>query len=724
MSIITLLYAGILPTVSKRYHAKWSYLIWLIIGIGWLIPFRPLIKLPLLPTTSPNKTAMPVQVPFVSYTPDDSFYQSTSTVQEFTNTTSYSIWEILFFIWVLGAITMLTYHVMRHTHFMKMVDRWSEAVTTKETMTLLDELKKEQQIQTNIPYKICSMIASPMMVGIIHPIILMPPIALSKSELTLILRHELIHYKRKDIWYKIMLLAATIIHWYNPFVYLMAKATSLQCEISCDALVLQKADMQTRVEYGETILCVIRNANIHHTALSTTFYGRKKGMKHRITSMLDNTRKKTGIVLFILVVVAITLTGTTLVSGAKQTSYIENTAFTKEEYNKLLALRYDGYKKMSVASFQQKVWAATDTPEYRELLERFYMDEQLEQQKDTNDIASFLFYELTPLMAENWQTRYFSNSFTIPFSNADDARFEYTCTITIEDANQVNVGQYNKTRKVVMSDLSSFVKSQSEENLQDGKKMISLIDQKVNELTKSYNKDSISIDLWYNFIPVEKFEINEASSTNQNQTKEKREYPYATQDDYESLLKLKTTNYKDKTLAAFNEEVLTWSNDNYERMERIDVDTAWNDYAVALTQEELSFVTLSYGLSGMENGVKIINERFNEKKKIQSFGDDSLVKDSNSVYCRLYYQMSYSIPDNTKITVGERDRCVGGVIQDIRSFWEQASLDEVLSMSEDEIKEKLQTIAKQYSNDLIQINFNPAKEWFTFEKMDERKTRN
>ena len=47
---------------------------------------------------------------------------------------------------------------------------------------------------------------------------------------------------------------------------------------------------------------------------------------------------------------------------------------------------------------------------------------------------------------------------------------------------------------------------------------------------------------------------------------------------------------------------MEWANENHERMERINEDTAYNDFQIALTAEELSFVKMTVFLSGMENG--------------------------------------------------------------------------------------------------------------------------
>ena len=58
-----------------------------------------------------------------------------------------------------------------------------------------------------------------MMTGFVKPRILLPDADFTTDELRLILKHELVHYKRRDLWYKGLVLAANAIHWFNPAVY-------------------------------------------------------------------------------------------------------------------------------------------------------------------------------------------------------------------------------------------------------------------------------------------------------------------------------------------------------------------------------------------------------------------------------------------------------------------------------------------------------------------------
>lgn len=83
----------------------------------------------------------------------------------------------------------------------------------------------------------------------------------------------------------------------------------------------------------------------------------------------------------------------------------------------------------------------------------------------------------------------------------------------------------------------------------------------------------------------------------------------------------------------------------------------------------------------------------------------------------LYYQGSYHILDGS-ITVGERGRCVGGVISGIQKFWNKTGIEELLTMNEGDILAKLQSITAQYSSKQITISIIPSQ--VSFEKLDER----
>jgi hypothetical protein len=152
-----------------------------------------------------------------------------------------------------------------------------------------------------------------MLVGAIRPVVLLPPAfrtpQFSSGEIARILKHELVHLKRHDLWYRGLVLLATAVHWFNPAVYLMAKAIAGLCEISCDERVLQGASFGQRKQYCETILRGIRSGNRPLTSWSTHFTGGKRRLKIRFQSILDTTKKRPGIAVLIVVLLAVILAG-------------------------------------------------------------------------------------------------------------------------------------------------------------------------------------------------------------------------------------------------------------------------------------------------------------------------------------------------------------------------------------------------------------------------------
>lgn len=203
-----------------------------------------------------------------------------------------------------------------------------------------------------------------------------------------------------------------------------------------------------------------------------------------------------------------------------------------------------------------------------------------------------------------------------------------------------------------------------------------------------------------------------------------REEVPATQEDYLSLFTLKTPDYRSKTIAEFNRELLDWTNYNFERKERIAVDNSYEDYRVALTEEEKAFAAVTAHFSGMENAAYVRSIQKNEPVRdvvetVFLRGKQEYSPDSDrSAWCSLYYAFSYHISDKDTVSVGERDDDVGGMMESIRGFWESSTVDQLVQMTEEQMLETLHAIAKKYSSRSITITI--LEDQVAFETMEER----
>lgn len=319
MSALALFYMAITPLLSKRYSVASCYYIWLVIVMGLIIPFRPQFSNAIVKVDMPSNTVMPniqvgngtpVTAPFDNILPS-----ALPTI---------SLWQIAAVVWLVGMIVFLAYYVVKHCRFLKLVARWSKEITDEQTLTLMQSLKAQMGLSKNISLQFCDSIGSPMMIGFVNPCILLPKTDFAKDELSFILKHELVHYQRKDLWYKCLVLIATAIHWFNPIVYLMAKAIDIQCELSCDEKVVRDTNADTRLFYSETIIGVVRHKSKLKTSLSTNFYGGKKGMKKRIFSIMDMSKKKVGLTVLCGALILTLGTGFTFAVNAQTQGLPEN----------------------------------------------------------------------------------------------------------------------------------------------------------------------------------------------------------------------------------------------------------------------------------------------------------------------------------------------------------------------------------------------------------------
>jgi bla regulator protein BlaR1 len=143
-------------------------------------------------------------------------------------------------------------------------------------------------------------IKSPMLVGLRRPMILLPISNVQEIDLKLVLTHELMHLKRKDLCVKMLALLAETLHWFNPFVHVLRKE-ALAAEMS----------HEERKLYGEAILNTLDNHSGMNTAFCSSLCENRKHIERRLTMLLNVKKMKKHIAVFAVVaIVAIASVGT------------------------------------------------------------------------------------------------------------------------------------------------------------------------------------------------------------------------------------------------------------------------------------------------------------------------------------------------------------------------------------------------------------------------------
>ena len=78
----------------------------------------------------------------------------------------------------------------------------------------------------------------------------------SKTELALVLKHELMHLKRHDLPVNAVVCVLQALHWFNPLLWFAASRVRADRESACDAQVLASDAGDCRNDYGQVLLKV------------------------------------------------------------------------------------------------------------------------------------------------------------------------------------------------------------------------------------------------------------------------------------------------------------------------------------------------------------------------------------------------------------------------------------------------------------------------------------
>lgn len=162
-------------------------------------------------------------------------------------------------------------------------------------------------------------VASPCLMGFICPKLVLPTdrSKWKKTELELITAHEICHYRKKDLWLKMLMAVICCVNWFNPFVYIMKKQFFYDMELACDGSVLAGRDEDEREKYARVMLA-FAGSRKSVSAFSTSFGGNRKQMKARIDYMLDTGAKKRGRLSIVIAVLLVLMMGIVVSCGHKQ----------------------------------------------------------------------------------------------------------------------------------------------------------------------------------------------------------------------------------------------------------------------------------------------------------------------------------------------------------------------------------------------------------------------
>lgn len=308
IGLVALLLVLCAPVINRRYGARWKCWIWLLLALRLVIPLsaedvRSATAL-LAEVISGESKGWEIQKGIFAVENADSrqvIFELPAQVREKVgaqsgkNGTGITWLELAGYVWAAGGISFAAFHLSAYFYYRRQIEKKGRTVRGDAVLSQMPPLLEELHIKREIPVREYPGAVSPMIAGFFKPVLVLPPEQYGEEELYFILKHELIHFKRRDVWFKLLLMLANALHWFNPFIWLMHREAIVDMELACDERVVQGKGYRIRKAYTETLFSTLRGRKNAGTTLSTQFYGGKMIMKKRFRNILKMKRKKNGI---------------------------------------------------------------------------------------------------------------------------------------------------------------------------------------------------------------------------------------------------------------------------------------------------------------------------------------------------------------------------------------------------------------------------------------------
>lgn len=273
--------------IQRRYTARTCYVLWLALAVWLLLPVDWSLPEPAVTIMVPEVPQVwtapvePVAAPAVTGTPE--------TVSEPARMTMPTLSQILTGTWLAGALGLLLWHGTGYLLARRRLraGSWEEP----EDQVLMAALWKGEHGQPEV-LRTADRLA-PLSLGLFRPLVFLPA-GLGEEETAMVLDHELTHVRRRDLWYKLLLLLVNAVHWFNPLVWWMCRQAGRNLEYCCDDAVVAGRDAGFRYDYGQVLLRYAAHGAglpLYATRLSSGGWQ----MKGRLMNLF--LKKKTGVML-------------------------------------------------------------------------------------------------------------------------------------------------------------------------------------------------------------------------------------------------------------------------------------------------------------------------------------------------------------------------------------------------------------------------------------------
>lgn len=154
--------------------------------------------------------------------------------------------------WGVGAATLLA-GLLRGVYRSRRLRAGAIPLHHGPTVKRCGELARRLGVRT-VPVSLSSAIESPLLVGVLHPTILLPHflcVNWSTEDVELVLLHELTHVRRRDNLINLLQSAVECLLWFHPAVWMSSRWLRQDREDYCDSIVIRET--RRPLEYAELL---------------------------------------------------------------------------------------------------------------------------------------------------------------------------------------------------------------------------------------------------------------------------------------------------------------------------------------------------------------------------------------------------------------------------------------------------------------------------------------
>ncbi|AAM34962.1 hypothetical protein GUF72_14575 [Xanthomonas citri pv. citri] len=258
-AVLVLVVWALCRGVRRLPAATQTWLWWLVgvqamVGLVWSNP----VQLPVLPAHSVTSALGSADslAPLANATAAASTAAHAGATAQAMQAGAWSTWPVvLLALWAAGVLVLAAGTARAYLRSRALV-RVAQPCNDKALVQALQMAAEAHGLSRPPALRLSAQIDSPLLIGPWQPVLLLPAARLphmADDDLDMALTHELIHLRRRDLWWGLLPALAQHLFFFHPLVHLAVREYAIAREAACDAAVVA-GHRHCRHDYGRLLL--------------------------------------------------------------------------------------------------------------------------------------------------------------------------------------------------------------------------------------------------------------------------------------------------------------------------------------------------------------------------------------------------------------------------------------------------------------------------------------